>query len=257
MPVNTPVERPPVHRRPWWQSAPVLSLAAVLLLLGLTLAWAWWRGAAQAPGPTVGQGLPWQVQVAADGGSEVFGLRLGRTTADEAMRRFGDDLRLSLVERSGQPPALEAYVETFQAGFIGGKLVLAFDADPAWLQAAAARATRSERGGDDGLSRFKALAEADLPQARQQPVAALAFLPMARLDAQTVVQRFGPPAERLTGPAGEQQLLYPGIGLAAVLPPAEGPQARARPVLQYVAPRDFEPRLRAPLLQAAAASAAR
>lgn len=257
MPASPPADTRSARRRPWWQGAPALSLAAVLLLLGLTLAWAWWRGAAQAPGPTVGQGLPWQVQVAADGGSEVFGLWLGHTTADEAMRRFGDDMRLSLVERRGQPPALEAYVDTFQAGFISGKLVLAFDADPAWLRAAADRATRSERGGDDGMSRFKALAEADLSPARRRPVSALAFLPAARLDADTVVQRFGPPAERLTGPAGEQQLLYPGIGLAAVLPPAEGPQARARPVLQYVAPRDFELRLRAPLLQADAASAAR
>jgi hypothetical protein len=94
------------------------------------------------------------------------------------------------------PPALEAYVESFQAGFVNGKLVLAFAAEPGWLIEALARSPRRELAGD-GTARRHALAEADLTQAQGLPLAALAFRPAARLDEATVVARFGPPAERL------------------------------------------------------------
>jgi hypothetical protein len=198
-------------------------------------------------------GLPWQVQALPDGGSQVFGLAPGRTTVAEVTRRFPNDLRLALVVSGHEAPALEAYVESFQAGFANGKLVLAFDAEPRWLDTAMARSPRRELAGD-GTARRHALADEDLAQAQSLPLAALTFVPAARLDEATVVARFGPPAQRVAGPQGEAHLLYPAIGVAATVPPAEGDLARARAVLQYVAPRDFERRLRQPLAAAAAAS---
>jgi hypothetical protein len=240
----------------WWRRPHSLALAIAVGLLVAAFGWMVWRGAPQG-GPATGpQRLPWQVRVQADGGSEVFGLTIGRTTAAEVTRRFSQDLRLALVASAQQPTALEAYVESFQAGFITGKLVLAFDADPRWLAGALERSPRHELAGD-GTARRHALAGDDLAQAQGLRLAALAFLPAARLDEATIVARFGAPAERVAGRDGEVHLLYPALGLAATVPPPQGELARARAVLQYVAPRDFERRLRAPLAAASAAAAAR
>lgn len=68
------------------------------------------------------------------------------------------------------------------------------------------------------------------------------FLPAARFDEATAVERFGPAPERLTTQDGTVHLLYPEQGVVIAL----DPQERAKPVLQYVAPSAFD-RLRAPL----------
>jgi hypothetical protein len=232
-------------RRPWWKQAPVLALAATLLLLALGWGWGAWRASSIDAGTTASS-LPWQVALAPDGGSEVFGIALGRSTLADTEQRFGDGLRLAIVSAAGQAPSLEAYVESFHAGFIDGKLVLAFAAEPRWVEEALARSPRFERSAD-GRSKRHALAADDLPVARRLSVSALSFLPAARLDEATLLARFGQPAERLAGKQGELQLLYPPLGLAITVPPGEGELARARAVLQYVAPREFEARLRAPL----------
>lgn len=234
---------------PWWRRPWALSLWTVLLLLGAAMAWPlWlaWQGTTgtgpddRGPAPE----LPWQVR-AAGGGSEVFGLRLWAGTLADAEARFGDRLRVGLMQPQGEAvPALEGYVESLQAGFVTGRLVLAFERPASWRQAALGRAPRHEVG-EGGRSRWYGLAAEDLPQARQAALVGLSFLPSARLDEPTLVQRFGPPAERLQSPAGEVQLLYPALGVAIALPPADA--ARARAVIQYVAPAEFEARLRGPL----------
>ena len=231
-------------RRSWWTRAPVLALGATLLLLVLGWGWGAWRASSIDAGDAAG--LPWQVRPAPDGGSEVFGIALGRSTFADTEQRFGDGLRLAIVSTPGRPPSLEAYVESLHAGFIDGKLVLAFAAEPRWLDEALARSPRFERSAD-GRSKRHALMPDDLAVARRSSVSALSFLPAARLDESTLMARFGPPAERLAGKQGEVQLLYPPLGLAITVPPADGELARARAVLQYVAPREFEARLRAPL----------
>jgi hypothetical protein len=191
-------------------------------------------------------GLPWQVQTDAAGGSQVFGVSPGRSSLAEVQMRFADRLQIGLVSQTGQEPSLEAYVDTFEAGFITGKLVLSFDADPVELRQAQAHSPKWEAGGDGRSRRYKLAAE-DLERLRSARLMGLAFVPSARLDEATVIQRFGVPAERLQGASGELQLLYPAQGVAIALPPAQGEQSKARPVLQYTAPAQFEDRLRAPL----------
>jgi hypothetical protein len=225
-----------------------------LVALMAVVAGAMMLGAGQAP-KVEATGLPWQIETDAAGGSQVFGLALGRTSLAEVQMRFADRVRIGLVTATEQAPSLEAYVETFEAGFITGKLVLSFDADPVFLREAQARAPKSEVGGD-GRSRRYGLAADDLERLRSARLTGLAFLPSARLDEAVVIQRFGAPAERLQGASGELQLLYPAQGLAIALPPAEGELAKAKPVMQYTAPAQFEERLRAPL-RATQASAPR
>ena len=82
----------------------------------------------------------------------------------------------------------------------------------------------------------------DQATALAAPLAGLVFLPAARFDEATAVERFGPASERLTTQDGTVHLLYPEQGVVIAL----DPQERAKPVLQYVAPSAFD-RLRAPL----------
>lgn len=243
---------PPTLPARWWQRPSVLSLAAVLLLLGAAMGWSLWRGLGDPPAGVDAAGpLPWQVAPAADGASRVFGLTLGASTLADVQARFPEDLTVGLIAPNGQPASLEALVDSFHAGFVTGKLVLAFDAEAGWLQRARERSPRSEVG-EGGRSRRYRLAQDDGPQARAARLVALAFMPSARLDEATLTQRFGAADQRITGPSGELQLLYPRLGVAIMLPPAEGEGAGGKTVIQYAAPRDFEVRLRAPLLAASA-----
>ncbi len=231
----------------------LLALGAGLLVLLAAFAaplWQMIRGSA-APATADAQGLPWQVQAGADGTLQVLGLTLGRDTLAEAQARIGDGLQVALVARLGEVGALEALADPFAAGFVSGRLVLAFDVPPQTLRRWREHAPRSQPM-DEGLRRFELLA-ADRDEISRSALAGLSFVPAVRLTEADVRQRFGAPAAEVGLGAGAKVLLYPAIGLAATVGQA------SRGVLEYVAPRDFETRLRAPLAAAkpvlAAASA--
>ena len=144
------------------------------------------------------------------------------------------------MARLGEVGALEALADPFAAGFVTGRLVLAFQVPAEALARWRSRAPRSAPM-DDGVRRFELLA-ADRDEALAVQLAGVSFVPSVRLTEADVRQRFGAPAQVLPAvSAGGLVLLYPALGLAAAVGPA------SRGVLQYVAPRDFERLLRAPL----------
>lgn len=234
-------------KKPW-----MLALAAGVIVLLLALALPLWRmatGAADAGGAAAAAtGLPWQVtllQGADVGRSEVFGLVPGRDTLADAETLLQDRLQVALVARLGEVGVLEALVEPYVAGFVAGRLVLAFEADAGQLARWRDRAGGSQPMAG-GVRRFT-LRAVDHGEARRTRLVGLSFLPTVRLSEADVRQRFGPPAEVLVQPGGSQALLYPALGLVATV--ADG----QRGVLQYVTPADFAQRLRAPLTAAAPA----
>ena len=185
-------------------------------------------------------GLPWQVERTADGATRVFGLVLGRSTLADADRDGA--LQVAVVVPAGEAGALEGYLDPFAAGFVAGRLVLAADASEPQRQAWRERAARREGGG---ASMRHLLAGVDRAEALLAPVVGLTFIPNAQLDAATLRERFGAPAERIAAEDGRlEHWLYPELGLAIVL------DAQGREVLQYVAPADFDAKLRAPLVAA-------
>ncbi|MBP6899705.1 MAG: hypothetical protein KBC73_06435 [Burkholderiaceae bacterium] len=229
----------------------MIALAAGLLVLLAAAALPLWqmlqpRAAAPAAAstPAAAQGLPWQIEPQADGTARVFGLRLGQATLDQAWARFGDGLQLALVARLGEVGTLEALVEPMSAGFVSGRLVLALDVPEATRRAWRERVEGSEPM-EGGARRFR-LAPADREQARQALVVGLSFVPSLRLSEADIRERFGAPARQLALADGISALGYPAQGLVAMVQPG------VRGLLQYVAPRDFEARLWAPLLAAPA-----
>jgi hypothetical protein len=233
-------------KKPW-----VLALAAGVIVLLVAFALPllhMGQGAGPSGEREATGGLPWHVTVLPNGHAQVFGLVPGRDTLAEARGRMGDAMQVALVSRLGEQGALEALVDPFAAGFVSGRLVLAFDAPAAQLERWRAQATGSEVM-EGGARRFN-LRAADLDEAGRAHLVGLSFIPAAQLVEADVRQRFGAPAEVLAQPGGVRVLLYPEQGLSIGV--AEG----QRGVLQYVAPVDFATRLRAPLLAAAAAPVA-
>ena len=84
----------------------------------------------------------------------------------------------------------------------------------------------------------------DLALAWRAPIASVTFIPAASLDEQTVLRRFGAPAERIRVDERVEHFLYPDKGLDLAL------DSKGKEVLQYVAPRQFA-RLREPLIKVA------
>ncbi len=204
------------------------------------------RGAPPAPAATEQQ-LPWQAEARPDGTLAVFGLALGRDTLADAQARFGDNLQTALVARLGEAGVLEALVDPFSAGFVSGRLVLSFDVPASTLLRWREQSSKSEPM-EGGVRRFGLPADA-LPEARAARIAGLSFVPAVKLGEADVRQRFGAPAQTVEQSDGSRVLLYPERGLSV----AVAASATSRGVLQYVAPRDFESRLRAPLAASAVA----
>lgn len=213
------------------------------LVLALLAPWAWQQlhPASAAPSVTTASGLPWQIEVLPDGSSRVFGLRPGQDRLGRIGETHpGNPLKLALVKDEQGRLTLEGYLETLQAGFVQGKLVVAGAADPGTMQRWAEHTTGREPQ-PSGAWRLSLDAQ-DEAEALQSVMTGLVFLPAARFDEATALERFGTPPERRVTPDGTVHLLYPAKGLVIAL----DPQGREKPVLQYVAPSDFS-RLRTPL----------
>lgn len=233
----------------WLRHPALLALVVTLVLLLAALAWPLLKAGSQPAGASAdpNTGMPWQVELLPQGGSRAFGIAIGSDTLAEAQARWGDDLQIAVMAAHREAGALEASVERYSAGFVTGRLIISLDVAPETL--ARWRERVSKRDYVEGGTARETLQRDDLAEALHATIVGLSFIPSANLDAETVRQRFGAPTEqqRLNG---MEHWLYPERGLEVTLDPER------RELLQYVAPRDFEARLRRPLLAAAVAAAA-
>lgn len=222
-------------------------LAGLLVLLAAFAPVAWQMLGRSGGVPPDDRPPPWQVELEA-GAVRGFGLRLPGATLADAQRLWGDELQVAVIGSRHRAAALEAYVERWHGGGVDGRLVLATDATPADVARWQRQATRRER--IDADAERWTLHPDDLAQALRSGIAGLSFLPASRLDVATLDARFGEPAQRLRI-GSQQHALYPDRGLTLVRDDANG-----KVLVQLVAPRDFDARLRAPLAAALSASAA-
>ena len=223
-------------------------------------------------------GLPWQVELLPGGASKVMGLTLGAvatsdvaatsgalaasgasapqtaphqpSTLADAQQRWGENMQVAIIAAPGEDGTLEAFVDPAQAGFITGKLVVTAQLPAADIKAMRERAVKAEFM--ESTTRKYVLAPADMAAALRAPISALSFIPQANLDEDTVLARFGQPAERVRSNGHLQHYLYPARGLDLAL------DTEGKELLQYVAPAAFA-QLVKPLRQASlqpAASAA-
>lgn len=237
----------PIHSLALWRRLPPFAWALIAAVLSLVAAFAptaWYMLAAR-PGPPAAQANePWRIDVGADRTtSRVMGLQLGTDTLGSLQGRLGEALQPAIVARRGEAGALEALVDPFSAGFVAGRLVLAFDAPTDALARWRDGAAKSDVT-DTGARRYT-LSAGSAREAASARLAGATFVPALSLNADDVTQRFGAPAAVHDGDEGLQTWLYPDRGLAIALQPGR------KAVLQYVAPPDFARRLQPVMVPAA------
>lgn len=238
-----------------WQIVLAVLLAAFGVIVGAVLLRGWGIGPSTT-GPSAAASaaseLPWMARAEPSGGVQVMGVTVGGASASrlEQVQTLwpGEAMKLAVVQSPSGESSLEAFLELVQVGPLQGKLILNGGVDPRQLKDWMARAPASEPQ-PSGARRYS-LATDDLPAAAQAVVSGLVFLPAARLDEVTVQERFGVAQERMALSDGSVHLLHPSRGLVVSLDAA----GKARSVLQFVPPAEFESRLRRPLQAAVAAS---
>lgn len=196
-------------------------------------------GAGQQDGVDPNSNLPWQIAVDGEGGSSVFGLKLGVSTLGEVRQRLGDEIEVAIIAEPDELGTLEGYYGQVPLGFVLAKMIVTVDAKNELISVMRDRALKAKHM--ESLTRKITLQPSDLAVADQLPVRAISVIPTVNLDEATIIQRFGEPGERIVLSEKRTHLLYPKLGLD-VLVDADGKE-----LLQYVAPQQFAA-LREPLL---------
>jgi hypothetical protein len=183
-------------------------------------------------------GLPWQIELTADGDTRVFGLMPGRTTLGEAAAHLGKDMELAVMVAAGEAGSLEMYYGNYRAGLMSAKLVLAAELDNDVIEFLRQNAAETEVL-ESGARKY-VLSSEDHARAYDAVISSIACIPAVNLDHDIIIKRFGEADKIIQGSAGVTHYLYPKKGLDVIL------SEEGREVLQYVAPDEFH-RLREPL----------
>ena len=203
----------------------VLSLSLLALVLALLL-----------PGgkePDRNPKLPWNIRLDGLGGAEVFDLRLGVSTLDDARDLFNDNGKVSLFTGDEGEQALEAYFEQVFLSGLRADFILVLELDQEGLRALQDRGSRISR--TTTTTHKVELASEDLARVGGLPIRLINYIPYANLDEELLVKRFGEPLERI--PEAESPIvhwIYPETGLSIGFNP------QGKELIQYVRPDRFQ-----------------
>ena len=186
----------------------------------------------QSEKPETLTGLPWQIEMNADGSTKVFGLHIGRSRLSDAIEILGDDMELAIITATEETGSLEMYYGHYKAGLLTGKLVLQTDIDEQDLNRWRESALKSEYMAT-GKAKKYTLSPDDMPQVLDEVIIGLTFIPAVNLDEAVIVARFGMPGNRIES-AGAVHFLYPDKGLDVAF------HESSKEVLQYVEPAAFQ-----------------
>lgn len=207
------------------------ALSIIALILVALLVPFLFPGMGKREGVDPNSNLPWQIQLDGQGGSSVFGLKPGTSTLGEVRRKLGGEIEVAIIAEPNEIGLLEGYYAQVPLGFVLAKLVVTVDASSEMITAMRERALKAKHM--ESTTRRITLHPDDLAAADNLPVKAISVIPTVNLDEATVVQRFGPPGERLAVSEKRVHLLYPDKGLDVVV------DGDGKELLQYVAPRSF------------------
>lgn len=203
-------------------------------------------GAGKQEGLDPNSNLPWQIELDGQGGSRVFGLKPGVSTLGDVRQHLGSEIEVAIIAEPGEVGTLEGYYSQVALGFVLAKVIATVDGKNEAISEMRDRALKATHM--ESTTRRITLHPDDLAAADNLPIKAISVIPTVNLDEATVIQRFGPPGERLVVSEKRVHLLYPDKGLDVVV------DADGKELLQYVAPRNFS-LLRDPLQASGSAKA--
>lgn len=210
---------------------------SLFLFVAIVLAVYPFLNESESPEPLTG--LPWQIDVLADGSTQVFGLHIGVSSLADAIKVLGTDMELAIVvatdgdsETAPEIGNLEMYYGHYRTGLLSGKLVIQTDIAPQKIQQWRDNAVKFEYMAS-GRAKKHFLSPDDLPQIFEETISGLTFIPAANLDEEVILARFGKPEKRIKL-SGVEHFLYPKKGLDIAL------HENSKEVLQYVKPQLFQ-----------------
>jgi hypothetical protein len=177
--------------------------------------------------------LPWQVELMADGSTQVFGLVLGKSTLQDAQQIFQEEAELSMFATDDGKRVVEGFFSHLTLSGLRAKMVVALDYSEQELAAIFDRGARISTLGSG--SRKVTLSGDDQKAAMHTPIATITYLPKINLEAELVKKRFGQPAQSIKEQKTDvEHWLYPEKGLDIALSDEQ------KDVLQYTLPSQFE-----------------
>ena len=183
--------------------------------------------------------LPWHIEHPTADSVSVFGLTLGVSTPAEAEQRFRELAVPSLFKSPAGVLAAEVFFEQVNLAGLRSRVVVTVDIAPDEIQGMYERGLRI---AGTGSGKKITLTADDVARVMATPISSLTYLPGVRVDEALFLKRFGKPTQIIKeNKSGTMHWLYPQNGLDITLSAGE------KPLLQYVAPREFT-KLIAPLL---------
>jgi hypothetical protein len=183
--------------------------------------------------------LPWDIETHADGSSTLFGLRFGVSTLQDAQTLLQLEPELTLFKTGEDGFTVEAYFERVFLSGLKADMVFTLEIPQEQLEGIYERGLRAAKLGS-GVTKVT-LTPGDIAAAASAPLRHLTYLPVADLDEDLLQSRFGAPKEKIKEKGGSTHWLYPEKGLDIAVDPDR------KEVFQYVAPKDFEHLVSAPL----------
>jgi hypothetical protein len=183
--------------------------------------------------------FPWNIEHPTAETSQIFGLTLGKSNANDAEQRFKEEAKPILFKSPSGQLVVEVFFEEVRLADLKARIVLSIDVPKQELQSMFARGLRMNATGS---GKEITLTADDVGRVLAMPISSLTYMPSVRLEDAIFAKRFGQPAQRLREKkSGAVHWLYPQQGLDITLGGTE------KPLLQYVSPGEFE-KLTLPLL---------
>lgn len=179
---------------------------------------------------------PWDITINNDGTSEVFGIVLGRTIVNSAMRTLKMEPEILIFRSPKGTSTLEAYFGKIRVAGFTGKLIANLEMEDVWLNEALAGAVK-QKSSQSGAVKI-ILSSESYRSAMLMKIIAITYIPSINLDAEMVRGRFGEPAQTIVINETSEQWLYPDKGLSIAI------NMDGKEVFQYVRPSDFDKSVR-------------
>ncbi|MDZ4201288.1 MAG: hypothetical protein U1C96_03980 [Gallionella sp.] len=183
--------------------------------------------------------MPWHIESPTAGSLRVFGLTLGQSNTNDAERKFKEEAKPSLFKAPNGALGAEVFFEQVNLAGLRSKIVLTIAVPEADLKSMYERGLRISATGS---GKKITLTSDDIVVLRTLPISSLTYIPGFGVEDEMFLRRFGPPTQRIKEKqSGAIHWLYPQKGLDITL------GGNDKPLLQYIAPKEFD-RLMQPLL---------
>ena len=135
-------------------------------------------------------GLPWQIDVLADGTTKVFGINIGSSRLSDAVKHLGDDMEVAIIAATDEVGKLEMYFRSYRVGLLSGKIVLSTVTSEQNIKRWRDNAIKTDYVAT-GRAKKYFLSEEDRVIALEEVITGITFIPSVNLDDEIIQARFG------------------------------------------------------------------